>query len=338
MLSGFTANISTEMQIQQSRRYTTIQLDIIHTGDCLEVLKALPDESVHCCVTSPPYYALRDYGMEEQIGREATPKEYISRLTEVFTEVRRVLRSDGTLWLNISDTYAGKGNQGDFVDPKNPKGRNGQAVALNYKVEGCKPKDMIGIPWMLAFALRDSGWYLRNDIIWMKENPMPESCKDRCSRCYEHIFLLSKSRKYFFDAKAISEPIAPATAERLKRGMKGGNKYGKPVPGQPQTQTINRPRAHGEITDSMINPMRNKRDVWVVNTVPFKGGHYAAYPPKLVEPCLLAGCPEGGIVLDPFFGSGTTGMVAKRLNRHYIGIELNPEYAELAKARIGGEI
>ena len=338
MLSGFTANISTEMQIQQSRRYTTIQLDIIHTGDCLEVLKTLPDESVHCCVTSPPYYALRDYGMEEQIGREATPKEYISRLTEVFTEVRRVLRSDGTLWLNIADTYAGKGNQGDFVDPKNPKGRNGQAVALNYKVEGCKPKDMIGIPWMLAFALRDSGWYLRNDIIWMKKNPMPESCKDRCSRCYEHIFLLSKSRKYYFDAKAISEPIAPATAERLKRGMKGGNKYGKPVPGQPQTQTINRPRAHGEITDSMINPMRNKRDVWVVNTVPFKGGHYAAYPPKLVEPCLLAGCPEGGIVLDPFFGSGTTGMVAKQLNRHYIGIELNPEYAELAKARIGGEI
>ncbi len=298
-----------------------IQLDKIYIGDCLEVLKILPDESVHCCVTSPPYYALRDYGMEEQIGREATPKEYISRLTEVFTEVRRVLRSDGTLWLNIADTYAGKGNQGDFVDPKNPKGRNGQAVALNYKVEGCKPKDMIGIPWMLAFALRDSGWYLRNDIIWMKENPMPESCKDRCSRCYEHIFLLSKSRKYFFDAKAISEPIAPATAERLKRGMKGGNKYGKPVPGQPQTQTINRPRAHGEITDSMINPMRNKRDVWVVNTVPFKGGHYAAYPPKLVEPCLLAGCPEGGIVLDPFFGSGTTGMVAKQLNRHYIGID-----------------
>ena len=315
-----------------------IQLDKIYIGDCLEVLKILPDESVHCCVTSPPYYALRDYGMEEQIGREATPKEYISRLTEVFTEVRRVLRSDGTLWLNIADTYAGKGNQGDFVDPKNPNGRNGQSVALNYKVEGCKPKDMIGIPWMLAFALRDSGWYLRNDIIWMKENPMPESCKDRCSRCYEHIFLLSKSRKYFFDAKAISEPIAPATAERLKRGMKGGNKYGKPVPGQPQTQTINRPRAHGEITDSMINPMRNKRDVWVVNTVPFKGGHYAAYPPKLVEPCLLAGCPEGGIVLDPFFGSGTTGMVAKQLNRHYIGIELNPEYAELAKARIGGEI
>lgn len=316
----------------------TIQLDIIHNGDCLEVLKTLPDESVHCCVTSPPYYALRDYGMKEQIGREATPKEYISRLTEVFTEVRRVLRSDGTLWLNIADTYAGKGNQGDFVNSGNPKGRNNQAVTLSDKAPDCKPKDMIGIPWMLAFALRDRGWYLRNDIIWMKENPMPESCKDRCSRCYEHIFLLSKSRKYFFDAKAISEPIAPATAERLKRGMKGGSKYGKPVPGQPQTQTINRPREHGEIIDSMINPMRNKRDVWVVNTVPFKGGHYAAYPPKLVEPCLPAGCPEGGIVLDPFFGTGTTGMVARQMGRHFIGIELNPEYAELAKARIGGEI
>jgi len=229
MLSGFTANISTETQIQQNRRYTTIQLDIIHTGDCLNILKTLPDDSVHCCVTSPPYYALRDYGMEAQIGRETTPKEYISRLTEVFTEVRRVLRPDGTLWLNISDTYAGKGNQGDYVDPKNPNGRTGQAVALNNKVEGCKPKDMIGIPWMLAFALRDTGWYLRNDIIWMKDNPMPESVKDRLSRCYEHIFLFSKSKKYFFDYKAISEPIAPATAERLKRGMKGGNKYGKPV-------------------------------------------------------------------------------------------------------------
>ena len=239
MLSGFTANISMETQIQQNRRYTTIQLDIIHTGDCLEILKTLPDDSVHCCVTSPPYYALRDYGMEAQIGRETTPKEYISRLTEVFTEVRRVLRPDGTLWLNISDTYAGKGNQGDYVDPKNPYGRNGQAVALNNKVEGCKPKDMIGIPWMLAFALRDTGWYLRNDIIWMKDNPMPESVKDRCARCYEHIFLFSKFKKYFFDYKAISEPIAPATAERLKRGMKGGNKYGKPVPGQPQPQSIN---------------------------------------------------------------------------------------------------
>ena len=193
--------------MKRARRYTTIQLNTIHTGDCLEILKTLPEDSVHCCVTSPPYYALRDYGMDAQIGRETTPKEYISRLTEVFTEVRRVLRPDGTLWLNISDTYAGKGNQGDFVDPKNPNGRNGQAVALNNKVEGCKPKDMIGIPWMLAFALRDTGWYLRNDIIWMKDNPMPESVKDRCARCYEHIFLFSKSKNTFFIVIDYDAPI-----------------------------------------------------------------------------------------------------------------------------------
>ena len=241
------------MRIKSRRKEgVPIQLDHIYTGDCLEVLKTLPDESVHCCITSPPYYALRDYGVDGQIGREATPKEYISRLTEVFAEVRRVLRSDGTLWLNISDTYAGKGNQGGYVDAKNPKGRNGQAVALNYKVEGCKPKDMIGIPWMLAFSLRDSGWYLRNDIIWMKENPMPESVKDRCARCYEHIFLFSKSRKYFFDYRAISEPIAPGTASRLKRGVKGSNKYRVPIPGQAKQQTINLYREHGEITDDMI--------------------------------------------------------------------------------------
>lgn len=320
------------------KEVSSIQLDTIHTGDCLEVLRTLPSESIHCCVTSPPYYALRDYGMGGQIGREASPKEYILRLTEVFTEVRRVLRSDGTLWLNISDTYAGKGNQGDFTDPKNPNGRNGQTVALNNKVEGCKPKDMIGIPWMLAFSLRDSGWYLRNDIIWMKENPMPESVKDRCARCYEHIFLFSKSRKYFFDYKAISEPIAPGTVSRLKRGVKESNKYGEPIPGQAKQQTINLCREHGAISDEMINPLRNKRDVWIINTVPFKGGHYAAYPPKLVETCLLAGCPKDGVVLDPFIGSGTTGMVAKQLDRHYVGIELNPEYKELAEARIGGEI
>ena len=299
------------MRIKSRRKEgVPIQLDHIYTGDCLEVLKTLPDESVHCCITSPPYYALRDYGADGQIGREATPKEYISRLTEVFTEVRRVLRSDGTLWLNISDTYAGKGNQGGYVDAKNPKGRNGQAVALNYKVEG----------------------------IWMKENPMPESVKDRCARCYEHIFLFSKARKYFFDYKAISEPIAPGTVSRLKRGVKGSNKYGEPIPGQAKQQTINLCREHGEITDDMINPLRNKRDVWIINTVPFKGGHYAAYPPKLVETCLLAGCPKNGVVLDPFIGSGTTGMVAKQLDRHYVGIELNPEYKELAEARIGGEI
>ena len=315
-----------------------LKTDTIINRDALYALRELPEESVHCCVTSPPYYALRDYGLDMQIGREDTPEQYIDRLTEVFRELRRVLRSDGTLWLNIADTYCGTGNKGYHADPKNPKGRNGQQIARNNRVSGCKQKDLIGIPWLLAFALRADGWYLRSDIIWQKENPMPESVKDRLSRCYEHIFLFSKSKKYFFDYKAISEPIAPATAERLKRGMKGGNKYGKPVPGQPQPQSINRPREHGEIKDADINPLRNKRDVWKINTVPFKGGHYAAYPPKLVETCLLAGCPEGGIVLDPFMGSGTTGMVAAQMGRHFVGIELNPEYTELAYKRIGGEI
>ena len=317
---------------------TKLRTDTIINRDALYALRELPEESVHCCVTSPPYYALRDYGLDMQIGREDTPEQYIDRLTEVFRELRRVLRSDGTLWLNIADTYCGTGNKGYHADPKNPKGRNGQQIARNNRVSGCKQKDLIGIPWLLAFALRADGWYLRSDIIWQKENPMPESVKDRCARCYEHIFLFSKSKKYFFDYKAISEPIAPATAERLKRGMKGGNKYGKPVPGQPQPQSINRPREHGEIKDANINPLRNKRDVWKINTVPFKGGHYAAYPPKLVETCLLAGCPEGGIVLDPFMGSGTTGMVASQMGRHFIGIELNPAYTELAYKRIGGEI
>lgn len=292
----------------------TIELDTIYTGDALDVLRGLPDGSVNCCVTSPPYYALRDYGMDGQIGRESSPKEYVSRLTEVFAEVRRVLRPDGTLWLNLGDTYAGRGE------------------------EEIKPKDLIGIPWMAAFALRDDGWYLRNDIIWMKENPMPESVKDRCTRCHEHIFLFSKSKHYFFDYKAISEPVTESTKERLKRGIAGSNKYGAPIPGQPKVQTINLPRGHGTISDGDINPLRSKRDVWIVNTVPFKGGHYAAYPPKLVESCILAGCPVGGVVLDPFMGSGTTGMVAKQHDRHYVGIEINPEFAALAEARIGGDL
>ena len=179
-----------------------LKTDIIINRDALFALRELPDESVNCCVTSPPYYALRDYGLDAQIGREDTPEEYIERLVAVFHELKRVLRSDGTFWLNIADTYCGTGNKGYYADPKNPKGRNGQQTAKNARAPGCKQKDLIGIPWLLAFALRADGWYLRSDIIWQKENPMPESCKDRPSRCYEHIFLLTKSKKYFYDAAA----------------------------------------------------------------------------------------------------------------------------------------
>ena len=310
-----------------------METDRILCGDALEMLRTLPDNSVHCCVTSPPYYALRDYGVDGQIGREDTPAQYVARLTDVFSEVRRVLRPSGTLWLNIADTYAGKGNQGDSVDPKYPNGRTGQTVAINRRVEGCKAKDMIGIPWMLAFALRDSGWYLRSDIIWMKANPMPESCKDRPSRCYEHVFLLTKSRSYYYDAAAIAEPVAESTPMRMRRKF-GKNKYSAGIPGQAH-QHLNDYRPNGYAEED-IPLLRNKRDVWQINSVPYKGAHFAAYPPKLVETCLLAGCPQDGIVLDPFLGSGTTAAVAKQMGRHYIGIELNPNYCELAKQRIGG--
>ena len=310
--------------------------NIIINRDCLLALRDLPDESVNCCVTSPPYYALRDYGMDAQIGREDSPEEYIRRLVLVFREVRRVLTEDGTLWLNIADTYCGTGNKGGYLDPKNPKGRNGQSVSLARRASECKQKDMIGIPWLLAFALRADGWYLRSDIIWCKANPMPESCKDRPSRCYEHVFLLTKSKKYYYDALAIAEPIAEGTAARYKGGRSASSKYAEEIPGQGKVQKLNAARAAGTITDADISPVRNARDVWHINTVPYKGGHFAAYPPKLAERCILAGCPRGGIVLDPFFGSGTTGLAAVKNDRRYIGIELNAEYCELAKERIGG--
>lgn len=274
--------------------------------------------------------------MDAQIGREDSPEEYIRRLVLVFREVRRVLTHDGTLWLNIADTYCGTGNKGGYLDPKNPKGRNGQSVSLARRASECKQKDMIGIPWLLAFALRADGWYLRSDIIWCKANPMPESCKDRPSRCYEHVFLLTKSKRYYYDALAIAKPIAASTAARYKGGRSAGGKYADGIPGQGKVQKINQARAAGSITDADISTVRNARDVWHINTVPYKGGHFAAYPPKLAERCILAGCPRGGVVLDPFFGSGTTGLAAVMNDRRYIGIELNAAYCELARERIGG--
>ena len=314
-----------------------MRLDTIINRDALCALKELPAESVHCAVTSPPYYALRDYGMDAQIGREDTPEQYVERLVEVFHELKRVLRSDGTFWLNIADTYCGTGNKGSYTDPKNPKGRNGQSISIARQAAGCKQKDLIGIPWLLAFALRRDGWYLRSSIIWQKDNPMPESVKDRPTRCYENVFLLTKSKSYYYDAAAIAEPIAPTTAARYRGGRSAGSKYSEEVPGQGKVQGINRARSGGYYEDALIPTTRNKRDVWLINTVPYKGGHFAAFPPKLAETCILAGCPKGGVVLDPFFGSGTTGLAAKSLDRRYIGIELNYDYCTLARVRIGGE-
>lgn len=312
-------------------------VDTIINRDALLALRELPAESVHCAVTSPPYYGLRDYGLDAQIGREETPEQYIKRLVEVFHELKRVLRNDGTFWLNIADTYCGTGSKGNHFDPKNPKGRNGQSVSIARQAAGCKQKDLIGIPWLLAFALRRDGWYLRSSIIWQKDNPMPESVKDRPTRCYENVFLLTKSKSYYYDAAAIAEPIAPTTAARYRKGRGANTKYADEVPGQGKPQGINKARSGGYYDDALIPTMRNKRDVWLINTVPYKGGHFAAFPPKLAETCILAGCPQGGVVLDPFFGSGTTGLAAKSLDRRYIGIELNAEYCALARARIGGE-
>lgn len=311
--------------------------DVIYCGDSLQILQGLPENSVHCCVTSPPYYGLRDYGTDGQIGREATPEEYIANLTAVFHEVKRVLRPDGTCWLNIADTYCGTGSKAGHFDPLNPHGRNGQQVSINHRAPGCKPKDLIGIPWLLAFALRGDGWYLRSSIIWHKGNAMPESTRDRPTRCYENVFLLAKSKKYYYDWQAVAEPIAPNTAARYKTGRGSNQKYSAEVPGQGKVQGINRERARGAIADEVITPVRSRRDVWSINTAPYRGGHFAAFPPKLAQTCILAGCPVGGVVLDPFLGSGTTAAVAKQLDRRYIGIEINPEYCVLAEKRIGGE-
>ena len=281
-------------------------METILCGDALEQLRTLEPDSVHTCVTSPPYYNLRDYGMAGQIGAEATPEEYIENLVKVFREVQRVLRPNGTLWINIGDSYATRSGAQPPANTRNIHGHTAKQLPTGYKY-----KDLMGIPWMLAFALRTDGWHLRQDIIWAKPNCMPESVRDRCTKSHEYIFLLSKSDRYYFDAAAISEPIAEINVTRYLKSF-GGKGYRNEVP----------------------NLRRNKRDVWIIGTGGFKGAHFAVFPEKLVEPCILAGCPEGGLVLDPFAGSGTTGVVAKHLARNFIGIELNPEYCRMADERI----
>lgn len=300
-------------------------------ADALDGLKSLASESVDMCVTSPPYYGLRDYGEEGQIGIEKSPQEYVKNLTEIFMEVHRVLKPTGTLWLNIGDSYAGSG-KGPMCLAKAGNGKNKTLYERNKKVQevpktwaGIKPKDMIGIPWMLAFSLRENGWYLRSDIIWKKRNCLPESVKDRPTKCYEHIFLLSKEKKYYYDYKAIQEPIMDVSKARYKRGRSANSKYA----GQ---QGITQVRKDFSDFDQEF---KRKRDVWEVSTNTYKmDEHFAMYPEKLIEPCILAGSSKGGIVLDPFFGSGTTGAVAKRLGRQYVGIEINPKYCEKAEQRI----
>mgnify|MGYP001451355509 CR=1 FL=1 len=293
----------------------------IEFGDCRETMRKWASEGVKAqtCVTSPPYYGLRDYGHEGQIGLEETPKQYISAMVEVFRCVWDVLEDDGTLWLNIGDSYAGNNSRASN------NGRagfgNAREKVVNRTGEGLKTKDLIGIPWMLAFALRADGWFLRQDIIWHKPNPMPESVQDRCTKAHEYIFLMTKSQKYYYDHEAIKEPLKgePETRDKNAEGYQAdyskGDRFSK---GE---------RVFG------ADGMANKRSVWSVPVKPYTGAHFAVFPSELIEPCILAGAPVGGIVLDPFMGSGTTAQVSQDLGRQYIGCELNPAYEKLQNKR-----
>jgi len=297
-------------------------------GDCIEGLRTLPDASVHCCVTSPPYWGLRDYGHDGQIGLESTPEAYVARMVEVFREVRRVLRDDGTLWLNLGDSYAattkGSGGTGKSTLIGTPNDENGQIFTpRRLEIGSLKPKDLVGIPWRVAFALQADGWWLRQDIIWHKPNPMPESVRDRCTKAHEYVFLLTKSERYYYDAEAVSEAATHAGKTVKTNGAAGMEGFGDGM----------RTRA-GFARGIVVGPTRNRRSVWTITTKPYSGAHFAVMPPDLVQPCILAGCPEDGTVLDPFAGSGTTLAVAAELGRSGIGCELNPEYIELAEQRI----
>jgi DNA modification methylase len=302
----------------------------IRHGDCRNVLAAMPDKSVHCCVTSPPYFGLRDYGIAGQIGLEPTPDAYVAELVAVFREVRRVLRDDGTLWLNLGDSYSSGGRTTQVAPTLRDNGKDeasGKQAYLNNfavrpgNVAGLKPKDLIGIPWRVAFALQADGWYLRQDIIWSKPNPMPESVTDRCTKAHEYIFLMSKSARYFYDAAAIADPVS-----REFWNETVGAKY--------MTAQDGRMDGGKREGNGPMNGTRNKRSVWEVASQPFAEAHFATFPPDLIEPCIKAGCPKGGTVLDPFGGAGTTGLVADRLGRNALLIELNPEYTVMAERRI----
>jgi DNA modification methylase len=353
---------------------------VLYCGDALDVLKQLPDCSVNTCVTSPPYWGLRDYGVAGQIGLEETPDEYVRRMVEVFREVWRALRDDGTLWLNLGDSYAsGKGtcyNPGGNTSSFNVhlKAANVHPLDRGNKstlaAQGLKPKDLIGIPWRVAFALQADGWYLRQDIIWSKPNPMPESVRDRCTKSHEYIFLLSKSSRYFYDAEAIKEPCKDSSIARLSQDIENQDGSDR-VPGKTNgpmkavsrrntgvgfghgTDKEKRGRDRQRYPEAIRNdetkgtPLycvapnattRNKRSVWTVTTQPFAEAHFATFPPALIEPCILAGCSKGGTVLDPFFGSGTTGLVCQKNGRKWTGIDLSEEYCKLAIRRVNGEM
>lgn len=309
-----------------------IELNRIYNADCLESLRKLPDNHVQCCITSPPYWNLRDYGVAGQIGMEKSPEVYVRKLVAVFKEVKRVLKTDGVLFLNLGDAYWGSGKAGSSVKYQTKHkefGRKGKrhpscfGRPTNYKSAVYKPKDLIGLPWMVAFALRLSGWYLRQDIIWYKPNPMPESVTDRCTKAHEYIFLFAKNRKYYFNHNLIKTEAKGTTVnDRIGRPS-------KKALGNPKVNLISGPR--GEYKKA------NRRSVWTVTNRPFKGAHFATFPPEIPKMCILAGSKEGDIILDPFMGAGTTALVAKALGRKYIGFELNADYVKIAEERLENE-
>ena len=349
----------------------------ILVGDVRTRLRQLADNSIHCIVTSPPYWGLRDYGVDGQIGLEASPAEFISTMVDVFEELRRVLRPDGTCWVNMGDSYAtgaGKVNTapGGGIQGERWAGVRGAGTVFargplqqpnRMPQQGLKPKDLCMMPHRLAIALQDAGWWVRQDIVWHKPNPMPESVRDRCTKAHEYIFLLTKSEKYYFDQDAIAEPVSANTHARLSQDVQnqvgstranGGTATDRPMKAGGRKlysgtgvgfgrgyDRVAKPRVknNSSFDDAMaIMPTtRNKRSVWTITTQPFSEAHFATFPPELPETCIKAGCPPGGTVLDPFFGAGTTGLVADRLQRNCIGIELNPAYAEIARRRIHGE-
>lgn len=297
--------------------------NVILNGNSIEELKKLEEKSINTCVTSPPYFGLRDYGIEGQFGLEESPEEYVEQLIDLFREVKRVLRDDGTVWLNIGDSF-GNGTKAPRV-----KSKTGIDSEKRHKAQGKRhggqAKQLLGIPWKVAFALQEDGWYLRSDIIWHKPNPMPESVKDRPTRAHEYIFLLSKKKKYYYDVDAIREPLKEGVNHSRNRTQNGGG----------SKESLSGHDYSRDFGTMKSNPKgKNKRSVWTITTKPFKGAHFATFPKDLIEPCILAGCPKGGTVLDPFFGSGTTGIVAKENGRNFIGVELNPEYAEIAENRL----
>jgi DNA modification methylase len=327
-------------------------------GDWIERLRELPDCSVHCCVTSPPYWGLRDYGVAGQLGLEKTPEEYVAKLVEGFREVRRVLQDDGTLWVNLGDTYASTGRHTDTAcnDRRGEYnlGNRPEHNKREFRVRGAgavKPKDLVGIPWMVAFALRADGWYLRMDIIWHKTNPMPESVTDRPTKSHEYIFLLSRAPNYFYDAEAIKEPVSGNAHARVPGNLNAAKGQAAYEAGDHRQRTkagllaysrrkaaevgsgIKYNKGFEEACSQLVS-VRNKRSVWSLPSAPYKEAHFATFPPNLIKSCILAGCPASGIVLDPFGGSGTTGQVALELGRSAILIELNPAYVRLGHARV----